>query len=338
MADLLALWRCRIVAGNLFGCFLAITAAAQSAETITVERLVIDAWITSADGEPIVDIGPDDLHVTLAGRRVVVDAVDFYAASDSPSSVRAHVRSASPGRLLIYFFQTDFQRVRAAGQMRMIARALEMLETLSPDDRVAVVSHDSHLKLLQDFTSDPELLAKAIRSSIEISATPEHKVAGEASLARNLTRAQARRASKPEQALLALARSLMSIDGPKALVFFGWGLGRYGAGGVAHEREWAPARQLLADARTSLFVLDTSDADYHSLEVALRDAAEQTGGFYEKTHVFARQATQRLERTLSGRYEISIVVEDMPRGVHPVTVRLAGRRGLVMARSTYTLR
>lgn len=343
MAKLLSLWMCRIIAGNLIIGFLcSVPLLAQRAETIMVERLVVDARITAFDGTPLTDIEPGDLEVTIGGHPARIEAVEFHRDNAFRLGVagpepRAGT-SSTPGRLLIYFFQTDFQRVRAAGQMRMITGALEMLERLQPGDRVAVVSHDSHLKLLQDFTSDRTLLSSAIRRSIEIGATPEHVSSGEVSLSRHLTRAQARRASKPEQALLALARALMKIDGPKAIVFFGWGLGHYGSGRVSHEREWSPARQLLEDARTQIFVLDTSSADYHSLEVALRDAAEKTGGFYEKTHVFSGQAVARLERTLAGRYEISVVIEEMPRGVHPIQVKLVGRRGVVLAPSTSTLR
>ena len=340
MAELRTLWRRGLVTGNFLLLILATPAVhGQTSETVTVERLMIDAWITEYDGTPIADLNRDDVIVRIDGRRADVESVDFIPSAPRQDRDGSMVPAEPPGRLLIYFFQTDFQRVRAAGQMRMMARAQEMVGRLAPGDRVAVVSHDSHLKLLQDFTSDGGLLSDAISRSIAIAETPPHRTDGEGpSLARHLTREEARRASKPEQALLVLAGALAKIPGPKALVFFGWGLGRYGAGGVSHEREWQPARRQLQEARTSMFVLDTSSADFHSLEVALKDAAEKTGGFYEKTHVFAKQSVTRLERTLSGRYEISVIIDDVPRGTYPVEVRLVGRRGLVLAPATSVLR
>lgn len=315
--------------------------SAQTSARIEVERLIIDAWITGADGTPLENVRPEDLRVTIAGEPARVDAVDAYGVDPEPLATRVEASSTQhrpQGRLLVFFFQTDVQRVRAGGQLRMMREARNMLEGLAPSDRVAVVSFDSHLKLLQDFTSDRELLDTAIGRSIAIGRTPEHTSNPRPSLSSHITRERARRAAKPEQALILLAKALMRIDGAKALVFFGWGLGRYGAGGVRHEPEWRVARQLLEDARTSIFVLDVSNADYHSLEVALKDAAESTGGFYRRTHVFPQQARSQLERTLSVRFEISVVIEGIPRGVHPVTVKLVGRPGQVLSRATWTLR
>lgn len=309
--------------------------------SITVERLIIDAWITDYAGNPLEDLRPQELRVRIGGLPAEVEAVDFYRADQLRESVAGEEEGRSPpapGRLFVYFFQTDFARARARGQIRMMDHARGMLESLAPEDRVAVVSYDSHLKLLQDFTRDSDLLEAAINRSIRIGPTPEHHEQEPPSLAAVITRERARRAAKPEQALIEIARALEEIDGPKVLVWFGWGLGRYGMGGVAHEPEWARARFLLERSRTSMFVLDTTDADYHSLEVALRDAAEKTGGLYQQTFRLADQAVSRFERTVSGRYEISAVVEDLARGIYPVTVELVGRRGRVLTRSTYELR
>ncbi len=67
------------------------------------------------------------------------------------------------------------------------------------------------------------------------------------------------------------------------------------------------AMKALADARTSVFSLDVTNADYHSLDAGLRQVAEDTGGFYVKTHLFPDTAMTKLTRVISSYYEFSII-------------------------------
>jgi hypothetical protein len=62
------------------------------------------------------------------------------------------------------------------------------------------------------------------------------------------------------------------------------------------------ALRALEAARASVFVLDVSDADYHTLEVGLERVAADTGGTYAKTHLFPDGAAQRLAATIAGYY------------------------------------
>jgi len=65
--------------------------------------------------------------------------------------------------------------------------------------------------------------------------------------------------------------------------------------------------EALSAARTSVFSLDVTHADAHSLAVGLRQIAEDTGGFYVKTHIFPEAAMTRLVRVISSYYELSII-------------------------------
>jgi hypothetical protein len=67
------------------------------------------------------------------------------------------------------------------------------------------------------------------------------------------------------------------------------------------------AMEALSEARTSVFSLDVTHADAHSLAVGLRQVAEDTGGFYVKTHIFPDAAMTRLVRVISSYYELSII-------------------------------
>jgi hypothetical protein len=98
--------------------------------------------------------------------------------------------------------------------------------------------------------------------------------------------------------------------------------------------DYNAARQALDQARTSVFSLDITDADSHSLEVGLSKTAEDTGGLYMKTNQFAQMAVDRVQKVLSGRYEL-VVKTDVNPGLHRVDVRLNGRPGSVLARRSY---
>ena len=188
----------------------------------------------------------------------------------------------------MFFFQTDFGRAtaRVKGQMRMIAHANDFLETLLPTDRVAVVQFDSHLKVRQDFTDDREKLRDAITNSLLVSRVGVPERVPLPSLMSGLRIEDARRAASPEKALFLLGNALLPIPGPKSMVMFGWGLGRFGSGGVTMTRDYSLARRALEQSRTAVFSMDICDCDYHSLEVGQQKVSADTGGFYAKTHLF----------------------------------------------------
>jgi hypothetical protein len=143
-----------------------------------------------------------------------------------------------------------------------------------------------------------------------------------------------------EQALLVLARSLDLVPGPKTMVLLGHGFGRIVGGdparpSVGFDPEYAEARRLLARARTTVYCLDLTRADAHTLETGLMSVAEDTGGFYLRTHQFPGQAVTRLAAALGGHYEVSFEKPDLPRGEHAIRVDVPGRKARVFARRTY---
>jgi len=96
------------------------------------------------------------------------------------------------------------------------------------------------------------------------------------------------------------------------------------------------ARYALESARVSVFAIDFTQADYHSLEVGLGKVAEDTGGFYAKTFNFPRQAVDRLQRALVGHYELEVRRPELKEhGVHTIEVQTTKRGAYVMARTTF---
>lgn len=320
----------------------------RAQEEITVERVIIDAHITESDGDPILGLTPADLQVLVDGLPAEIESVDWlpsavaYSEGLTPEQAEGTEYKVAPkGRLIVFFFQTDFQRARVKGQMRMSTVALEFLDRLEREDRVAVISFDSHLRLWQDFTNDHEKIRRAVRDSIQITEPPEPELVPNPALFTRIDRKAARDAATSERGLVLVGNALNPIPGWKSLVLFGWGLGVYSNRKVVMIPDYARARNALEAARTSVFALDISDADYHSLEVGLSKAAKDTGGFYQKTHIFPRFAMEKLMKTISGRYEIVVKKPaGLDRGTHAVSVTLVEGRpgakgGTILARKTF---
>jgi len=304
-----------------------------------VVRLVADAYVTDGHGDPIPDLQPSDFAVKADGRALEVESAEFVAAGASegpaPSAQEPEGDSASvppaypPGRLIVIFVEGDIGRLRTKGLMRVRQESFRLLDRLLPTDRVAVVRFVSHLTVLADFTNDRAVLDEALRLGLGSSRDRDVRVSPYPSLAANLDFVEARRAAHVERALELVALALAPIPGAKAVVFEGWGFFANGAPveGDLYERALAA----LMRARANVFMLDTSDADWHSLETTLQIASEVTGGTYAKTNLFAGLAVERIARALAGRYVLVCVAPDA--NLRTLDVSLAHRRGTVVARA-----
>ena len=297
---------------------------------------VVDSW-----GKPILGLQPEDLRVRVGKREVPVTALDWVSA-DEPQIVVPRMDEAPgelvlqplplPGRLIVIFVQADLHPTRISGQLRLRRYTRELLGTLHADDRVAVVSFDSHLKLWQDFARDRDAIHESIDQAMLYSPPPEISPREGVSLARHFDFAAAREAASPERALELMARALEPLPGEKTIIFLGWGLGRFGSSGVRMTPDYRPAVRALGDAHASVFVLDVTSADYHSLEVGLEGVAEATGGLYFKTFRLPELATDILARAISGYYVLTLdraVLEEEEGKIH---IELREKNGTVLTR------
>ena len=142
-------------------------------------------------------------------------------------------------------------------------------------------------------------------------------------------------ACTPETALRLIAEALGEVPGSKTLVFFGHGMGQLSGPGVSFHGDYDLARRALLEASVTVFTLDVTDADHHTLEVGLQQVAAETGGFYARAHNFSGQAVSRLEEALAGHYVLEVVHPSGPSGRHELEVDLVNRSGRVLARKTY---
>ena len=316
-------------------------------EEARVERVIVDAYVTDRRANVVPDLTRADFLVKVDGRPVPLESVEWIPAdtpevnpsAPGPGSAGPDLSDAAPGRLIVLFFQTDFEPTRMIGLMRMGNHVRRMLAKLLPTDRVAVVSYDSHLKLRQDFTIDRGKIEAAVGASIRSGEPPVPEDPSSPSLARFFDFAAAKKASTIERGLYLVARALRTIPGAKSLLFFGYGLGTIGGMGGPGPKEWRDysiALHFLALARTNVFVLDITDADYHSLETSLQHVSDVTGGTYDKTRIFGNLALERVRRAIAGRYILVFVKPPGSRGVHQISVSLTRVTGDVSARKYYT--
>lgn len=329
----------------------AATLRAQVAEKITVERIIVDARVTDDKGEPITDLKAADFRVRIDGKTATVESSEWIpetaaarelaglgGGGTQSEATSPNEQPAPAGRLLVFLIQTDFARnaVRIGGQMHTLDYADQLVDSLEPEDKVAVLQYDSHLKFRLDFTDEHARIKGAVRDALSIDEPNWPPVVPNPSLRSHLVREDMMKAATPEKGLIVLANALRSIPGPKSLILFGWGLGERVGGNVVMRPEYPAARHALESARVSVFSLDITMADGHDLAFGLATASNDTGGFYVSTFRFPQLAFDRLQRTLEGHYELEVRKPNTKVvGVHTIEVDVARKNATVMARTSY---
>ena len=316
--------------------------AARYTEQVEVERVLVDVRVLDGKGRAVAGLTADDFVVKIGGKPIAIESAmwvggkpaDRSATSLAEADVPADDRA--PGRLIIFLFQKDFEPSRIVGLMRMLIESQSFLEELTPRDRVAVLSFESQLKIWLDFTSDREAVRAVMQRKILFEDPPQMlEPSSSTSLVGRLDPATASKTYTIEKALHRIADALRGLPGSKSIVFVGHGFGRLGWTGVTMEHGYEEARDALLAARTSVFSLDVTNADYHSLEAGLQLVSRETGGFFARTHLFTQQAMNRLSGVLAGYYVLFLEQPNVAPGTHDIDVRLVRHEGTVLARESY---
>jgi VWFA-related protein len=297
---------------------------------VEVRRIVTEVRVVDHDGSPVAGLDPNDFEVTVDGQPVVVESVDWVVESETvqrPVSGAAQQpgprhepdgRGLPPprGRLIVLLYQTDMHYSRISGLMRTDGHVIDFVTGLPASDRVAVAVMGSHLQLHADFTDDFEGLARQLTAPDVLERRSVSDDGRWPSLARHFDDQRARRATTISEALGVIGEALTPIPGTKAVVLVGWGAGTFRAhsGVVRLGPDYDRALRSLASAHASVFTFDITSADRHSLEVGLEQLAHDTGGFYIKTHLFPGIAIDKLVRTLTGHYILTLIPPDKELG------------------------
>jgi VWFA-related protein len=311
-------------------------------ERVDVTRVIIDARVLDDRGDPVLGLTEDDFKVNIDGMVGRVETATWVGGGATNLNAGV-VESAPPAgagaeRLIIFLFQKDLEPSRIVGLMRMLLKSRDFLSTLAPNDRVAVLSFDTHLKIWTDFTSDRSRLEHLLARGLLFDQPPAVQRSSIPSLLDRLDPDRGRKTYGMERALELIGEALEPLPGSKSLVLIGYGFGRFSSDGVTMENSYGAARRALVVSRTSVFSLDVTTADYHSLEKGLQLVSEETGGFYARTHIFPDLAMRRLSGALAGYYVLFVEKPDSRRTTHDIEVELTRRQGRVLATSSYTER
>jgi VWFA-related protein len=315
--------------------------AERYTERVDVERVLVDVRVLDEEGRAVADLGADDFKVKIGGKPVAIESAMWVGGAKADADVAAPAGGApagddaSPRRLIVFLFQKDLEPSRLTGLMRMLVESRSFLDELTPRDRIAVLSFDYHLKIWLDFTDDRDAVRRVLAREILFKDPQPIQRISDVSLARRLDPATASKTYSIEKALHTIADALYGIPGSKSIVLIGHGFGRLGWTGVRMEHGYEEARDALVAARTSVFSLDVTNADYHSLEAGLQLVSRETGGFFARTHLFTEQAMNRLSGVLAGYYVLFLEEPEVAPGTHKVDVRLVRQRGTVLARDSY---
>lgn len=328
---------------------VALGLSAQQQETprftdrVEVARIVLDARVLDDRGDPVPGLEAEDFKVKIDGKTVRVETATWIGGRavnlDRPPATVATLpgdaaSTTNQGRLIVVLFQKDLEPSRIVGLMRMLLKSRRLLDTLTSNDRVAILSFDSRLRIWSDFTNDRERFDRILAHGILFERPVAPSVSSEPSLVERLAPDSVHHAYGIERALELIGDALKPLPGSKSLVLVGHGFGRFSSSGMTMEDGYGAARRALVGSRTSVFSLDVTDADYHSLEAGLRLVSEQTGGFYARTHVFPDLAMRQLSGALAGYYVLFVERPDSRRTSHEIEVDLTRRKGHVLTAET----
>ena len=309
-------------------------------ERVDVHRVLLDVRVTDAAGNPLEDLTTADFAVRIDGKPAPVESAAWVtgalrAGETGAASTALPAGTTAPtieGRLVVFLIQKDLEPSRIVGLMRLLIDARPFFAAFTPRDRIAVLSFDSRLRIWSDFTNDLERVRALLQHDILRRAPAPLSASDAPSLVASLDARQASRAATMEEALALVGRALEPLPGAKSVIVFGHGFGRFGSGGVTLAPDYAEARRSLRAARASVFCLDVTRADYHSLEVGLQQVAEDTGGFFERTHLFPARALDRLAGALAGHYVLVVERPALRQGRHRVDVSVPNRGATVLVR------
>jgi VWFA-related protein len=310
-------------------------------DKVDVARILLDVRAIDPRGRPLLGLEPGDFEVRIDGRLLRVESVQHVTGApvENPAvataTAAAEPQLAPRGRLVVFLFQNSLEGSRTPGLMRMLLGLRRSLDTLSPNDHVAILRFDSRLQLLLDFTQNKELIRKSFEHDVLFGAPTRSSARQVPSLRPTLDEERDTPSYSMERSLLRIAEALTPLPGAKSVVVVGHGFGRLGTMGVLLDSDYDDAREALQVARASVFCLDVTDADYHSLEAGLQTVAADTGGLYQRTHIFSQAALDRVLAALEGQYVLFVEKPDLRRGSHALDVRLKGREGVVLAPAVY---
>ncbi len=317
-----------------------------------VDLVSIDVTALDSNGRQVTDLSANDFQVEIDGQRRQVSTVEYVRSVDPLRSIGApqkvvvadetfstsNAKGAPRGRLIVLVI--DQGNIRAGSARSSMQSAKKFVDTLTPEDRVAVIAVPSPGELV-DFTNNHDKVREALlrvvgaqdtlRARFNISITEafalymnsdarlqmevvirECSSAGPASLeqcerdveneAANIVSDLRRRTQDSLTGIRAVLQNLALIDGPKSVILISEGMIFEGLGSEADE-----IATVAADSRATLdiLLLDVSpfDASIASRPNTPREDRELQVTGLEQIAGAARGSLYRINTTAEFAFE-----------------------------------
>ncbi|HEY2113903.1 MAG TPA: VWA domain-containing protein [Candidatus Angelobacter sp.] len=146
---------------------------------MTTRMVVVDVVATDNKDVPIKDLKADDFRVQEEGQEQAVRAFSFHQTEPEPASASSQTSADSNPKLPPGYFSNapkyksngalnvlllDALNSTLLNQASMRDGMIKLMEKLPADQPIAIYLLGNKLTLVQDFTSDPEVLRKAVAS------------------------------------------------------------------------------------------------------------------------------------------------------------------------------
>lgn len=325
---------------------------AQSSERVDVNVVLVDATVTDRSGNQILGLGPDDFIIEEDGVEQTIESADYFTnrrlLDGRERDAAFKVQRVREERYFILFFQ-KIPAPELYSELMNAKRAAEswVRKELQPADRVAVVGFDSRLKIYSDFTSDRNMLLKALDSAVQFGngmTTPPADAAHD-SILRELNGGELiADTGTIYTAIEGLADATRRIAARKVMVFFSPGMGELISNripiGRPDELRYDPMIAALNRANVTvnpIFLL--REYNHLPIEDVLARIANETGGTYYTRVVNFASPLKRIENENNGYYLLSYRprrAEGAGRGAHEIEARTKNPEFRVKARKSYS--
>jgi VWFA-related protein len=261
-----------------------------AAPTIQVysRETVVDVTVTDKDGKPVRGLTQADFTVSEDGKPQVVrsfkesrsDGPTVVAFPKLPAGVYTNVRPAAVGAANIILL--DELNVDMMYQMRSREQAVKYVRSMPPGTQIALMAMTGSLRLLQGFTSDPEVLIAAIND-------PKNTMLQTGDVITEASRPNIRQNAMTLEELREVGAFVEGMKGRKNLIWFTVGIKQITDPNLRPpcQPDWLPplhqAEAMLSASQVAVYSVDPRGLTQNSIAIAedhlsMEAMAEATGG------------------------------------------------------------
>lgn len=324
----------------------------QYEEQIDVNAVLLDVVVTDAKGNQMLGLAKEDFVVTEDGVPQEIDSIDYFThrrlLDQREELAPFKVERVREERYFVFFFDRPNDPGSLFDQLTMARESVRRFirDEMRASDLVAVAGHDVRLKVYSDFTSDKDVLEKALHDAARFGPGLTKPATAEGiSILRHVDAARMMsETGTAYDAIATLADALRPVRARKNLVLF--------SPGMADHHEIVRDGMLVnrsPNYETMLRSLNAANVSVYGVQIQrnvdttpmfhqrLGEMAEDTGGKYYQFNTSFLPALERIENANSGYYLLTYRSRHPKgaKGYQKVEVKVNNPEFRVVARSGY---